>query len=100
MGNFNFKNTQFSDIIGKMGVVSHICIYKLTKNYENFRIFSLPCTFLNHPNQTHCLVGRVVHGASCPWGEMSVGQNVCGANCPWGELSMGRDVRGAKCPWG
>ncbi len=55
MGNFNSKNTQFFDIKGKMGVVSHICIYKIKKNYENFRIFSLPCTFLNHPNLTHCL---------------------------------------------
>ncbi len=45
-------------------------------------------------------MGRVVHGASCPWGEMSVGRNVRGASCPWGELSVGRDVRGARCPWG
>jgi hypothetical protein len=44
-------------------------------------------------------VGRVVRGASCPWGELS-----------WGELSMGRVVHGARClgasfdgascPWG
>jgi hypothetical protein len=45
-------------------------------------------------------MGRVVRGASCPWGEMSVGRNVRGANCPWGEMSVGRDVRGAKCLWG
>jgi hypothetical protein len=41
------------------------------------------------------------HGASCPWGELSVGRNVRGAsyrgaNCPWGELSVGRNVRGAS----
>ncbi len=50
-------------------------------------------------------VGRVVRGASCPWGELSVGWIVRGVNCPWGELSVGRNVtgrnvRGAKCPWG
>jgi hypothetical protein len=56
-------------------------------------------------------MGRVVHGASCPWGELSVGRTVCGgncplgrtvrgANCPWGELSVGRIARGANCPWG
>jgi hypothetical protein len=45
-------------------------------------------------------VGRVVHGAKCPWGEMSVGRIVRGARCPWGELSLGRVVRGAKCLWG
>jgi hypothetical protein len=43
---------------------------------------------------------RVVHGASCLWGEMSVGRNVRGVKCPWGEMSVGRNVRGAKCPWG
>ncbi len=43
---------------------------------------------------------RVVHGASCPWGELSVGRTVRGANCPWGELSVGRTVHGASCPWG
>jgi hypothetical protein len=45
-------------------------------------------------------MGRVVHGASCPWGELSLGRIVHGANCPWGDLSVGRIVRGAKCPWG
>jgi hypothetical protein len=40
---------------------------------------------------------RVVRGASCPWGEMSVGRNVHGAKCPWGEMSVGRVVRGARC---
>ncbi len=45
-------------------------------------------------------MGRVVHGVSCPRGEMSVGRNVCGAKCLWGEMSVGRNVRGAKCPWG
>jgi hypothetical protein len=45
-------------------------------------------------------MGRVVRGAKCPWGEMSVRRIVRGANCPWGELSVGRNVRGAKCPWG
>jgi hypothetical protein len=48
---------------------------------------------------------RVVRGASCPWGELSVGQVsmgrvVDGASCPWGELSMGRVVHGASCLWG
>jgi hypothetical protein len=50
-------------------------------------------------------MGRVVHGASCPWGELSLGRVVHGASCPWGELSMGRVVPGvsfdgASCPWG
>ncbi len=45
-------------------------------------------------------MGRVVRGAKCPWGKMSVGRIVHGANCPWGEMSVGRNVRGAKCPWG
>jgi hypothetical protein len=45
-------------------------------------------------------MGWVVHGARCPWGELSVGQIVRGANCPWGGMSVGRNVRGAKCPWG
>jgi hypothetical protein len=45
-------------------------------------------------------MGRVVHGASCRWGELSMGRIVHGANCPWGELSVGRIVRGANCPWG
>ncbi len=48
-------------------------------------------------------MGRVVrgascHGASCPWGELSMGRVVHGASCPWGELSMGRFVPGARCP--
>ncbi len=34
------------------------------------------------------------HGASCPWGELSVGRDVRGAKCPWGEMSVGRDVVG------
>jgi hypothetical protein len=42
-------------------------------------------------------MGRVVHEASCPWGELSWGELsmglvVPGASCPWGELSMGRVV--------
>jgi hypothetical protein len=37
------------------------------------------------------------HGASCPWGEMSVGWNVRGANCPWGEMFVRRNVCGASC---
>jgi hypothetical protein len=45
-------------------------------------------------------MGRIVRGAKCPWGEMSVGRNGRGAKCPWGEISVGRNVRGAKCPWG
>jgi hypothetical protein len=44
-------------------------------------------------------MGRVIHGASCPWGEMSMGRVVRGVSCPWGELSVGRDVRWARCPW-
>jgi hypothetical protein len=48
-------------------------------------------------------MGRVVRGASCPWGELSwgelsMGRVVRGASCPWGELSMGRVVYGASCP--
>ncbi len=52
-------------------------------------------------------MGRVVYGASCLWGELSLGRVVHGASCPWGELSMGRVVvgrvlmgrvvRGASC---
>jgi hypothetical protein len=52
-------------------------------------------------------MGRVVYGASCPWGELSMGRVVHGASCLWGELSMGRVVvgrflmgrvvRGASC---
>ncbi len=45
-------------------------------------------------------MGRVVHGASCPWGELSMERVAHGASCPWGELSMGRVVHGASCPWG
>jgi hypothetical protein len=26
-------------------------------------------------------MGRVVHGASCPWGELSMGRVVYGASC-------------------
>jgi hypothetical protein len=49
-------------------------------------------------------MGRVVHGASCPWGEMFLARVVMervvhGANCPWGEMSVGRAVYGAKCLW-
>ncbi len=43
-------------------------------------------------------MGRVVHGASCPWGELSMGRVFPGASCPWGELSLGRVVYGASCP--
>jgi hypothetical protein len=43
------------------------------------------------------VLGRVVHGARCPWGEMSVGRVVRGVSCPWGEMFVGRDVRGANC---
>jgi hypothetical protein len=57
-------------------------------------------------------IGRVVcgascHGASCPWGDLSMGRFVLGASCPWAELSLGRVVvgrvltgrvvRGASC---
>jgi hypothetical protein len=50
-------------------------------------------------------MGRAVHGASCPWGELStselsVGRAVHGTSCLWGELSMVRAVHGANCPWG
>jgi hypothetical protein len=61
-------------------------------------------------------MGPVVHGVSCPWGELSLGRVVPGvrvvpgASCPWGELSLGRVVHGASCrgasfdgtscPWG
>jgi hypothetical protein len=40
-------------------------------------------------------MGLVVHGTSCPWGELSVGRTVHGAT--WGELSVGRTVRGESC---
>jgi hypothetical protein len=45
-------------------------------------------------------MGRVVHVAICPWGELSMGRAVHGAKCRWGELSVRRNVRGAKCPLG
>jgi hypothetical protein len=46
-------------------------------------------------------MGRVVYGATCLWGELSmgrsisIGRDVDGARCSWGELSTG-----ASCPWG
>ncbi len=47
-------------------------------------------------------MGRVVHGVSCPWGELSwgelsIGRVVHGASCPWGELFLGQVVHGASC---
>jgi hypothetical protein len=39
-------------------------------------------------------VGRVVHGTSCPWGEMSMGRVVHGASCLWGKMTVGRVVMG------
>ncbi len=39
-------------------------------------------------------MGRVVPGASCPWGELSMGQVVPGASCPRASFD------GASCPWG
>jgi hypothetical protein len=42
-------------------------------------------------------MGRVVHGARCPWGELSMGRVVHGASCPWGELSMGQIDCGVSC---
>jgi hypothetical protein len=42
-------------------------------------------------------MGRVVRGAKCPWGEMSVGRVVLGASCPGascpGASCLGRVVR-------
>jgi hypothetical protein len=35
-------------------------------------------------------MGRVVRGASCPWGELSVGRTVHGMNCSWGEFRWGK----------
>jgi hypothetical protein len=40
------------------------------------------------------LMGRIVNGASCPWGELSMGRNDCGASC------CGASFDGASCPWG
>jgi hypothetical protein len=42
---------------------------------------------------------QVVHGASCPWGEMSLGQNVRGAKYPWGEMSWGK-LSWGELSWG
>jgi hypothetical protein len=47
-------------------------------------------------------MGRVVRGASGPWGELSwgelsMGRVVHGVSFPWGELSMGPVVPGASC---
>ncbi len=70
-----------------------IYLFKYDSTAEN--------TVLNHISVRPTLsVGRVVHGASCPWGELSLGRAVPGASCPWGELSMGRVVPGASCLWG
>jgi hypothetical protein len=44
-------------------------------------------------------MGQVVHGASCPWGELSMGRVVHGASCPWGEFSTGRVFHRVSCPW-
>jgi hypothetical protein len=103
MGNFNFKNTQFFDIKGKMGVVSHICIYKintLSLGTDRLQKFS-ECFFDSvHVPWGELSMGQVVRGAKCPWGEMSVGRIVHGAKCPWGKVSVGQNVRGAKFPWG
>jgi hypothetical protein len=51
-------------------------------------------------------MGRVVHGASCPWDELSMGRVVHRASCLWGEMTvglvvmvrvlMGQVVRGAS----
>jgi hypothetical protein len=48
MGNFNFKNTYFFDsarlnIKGKMGVVSHICIYKINNRSKNLTFLNPSC---------------------------------------------------------
>jgi hypothetical protein len=76
MGNFNLKNTQFFDIKGKIGVVLHLCIYKInTLSLGTDRLQQFSEFFFDS-----------VH---IPWGELSAGK-----------LSVGRDVRGAKCPWG
>ncbi len=51
-------------------------------------------------------MGRVVCGAICLWGELSVGRTARGEKClvgravRRGELSVGQTVRGANCPWG
>ncbi len=87
-------------------VVQNVCMF-LNVNCRNFfsTVYSV-CDLYNLAGvRTHQItkqptMGRVVHGASCPWGELSVGRTVRGANCPWGELSVGRIVRGASCPWG
>jgi hypothetical protein len=50
---------------------------------------------LDKKGKTH--QGRIVYGARCLWGEMSMGRAVRWASCPWGELSMGRAVMGASC---
>jgi hypothetical protein len=39
MENFYFKNTYFFDNKGKVGVVSHICIYKINNRSKNVYIF-------------------------------------------------------------
>jgi hypothetical protein len=50
------------------------------------------------------VIGQVVLGAKCPWGELSVGQNICEANilgkkCPWVEMSVDQYICQAKCAW-
>jgi hypothetical protein len=41
-------------------------------------------------------MGRAVHGASCPWGELSMGRAVMG-RVVMGRVSMGRVVRESHC---
>jgi hypothetical protein len=103
MGNFNLKNTQFFDIKGKMGVVSHICIYKintLSLGTDRLRKFSKFFFDSVHVPRGELSMGRVIREAKCPWGEMSLGLIVCGANFPCGEMSVGQNVRVVKCPCG
>jgi hypothetical protein len=72
-----------------------------------FPLMSKNCVFLKFKFKFFFVIsnGASCHGASCPWGELSVGRVVRGVSCPWGELSVGRVVRGASChgascPWG
>ncbi len=57
-----------------------------------FRKADCPCNGL--------FMGRILHGASFPWGESSIRRVADGASCQRGELSLWRVIHGASRPWG
>merc|ERR1712089_85965 len=55
---------------------------------------------------TVCLLGALVPGGSCTWGQLSLGAAVPGGSCrpgavvATGQLSPGAAVAGGSCRWG